>query len=115
MQIGVKMKNPKINEKDYGKHFVYQAVGALTTLDPEPNTSESRLFKHLAAAVEAYEKEEILICDKNLAIKALHAANAGLASALANDELECRKDEDCDHCLIKSSQSDVEEALKHLG
>lgn len=52
----------------------------------------------------------------DMAIRALHLADIGLSALLENEEyIECRQDEDCDHCLAKQSQAEVKKTLKELG
>lgn len=67
-----------------------------------------RCFEDFQSQLAA-EKEKVKLC-----VVALHSADSGLSALLENEELECRQDEDCDHCFALSSQNDTIKALKKV-
>lgn len=53
-----------------------------------------------------FTKESLLIL-----ARALNAADLGLAGIMESEDIECRADEDCDHCVAVWSQLQITEAI----
>jgi hypothetical protein len=69
-------------------------------------SDESVLYSNIAAANPA---TVLKLLDMVREMRgALKYSNGALAALLENDEIECRGDEDCDHCVAVASQKDIE-------